>query len=129
MACETELTAADRELLERVASRVVEHRMEVPAILTLESARPLSLIAGQAMIFFEPLVAAFLRLPDYRRFAQLVERRETLDVLVRLIEERADAAQDTRRAARDAARRKPDPVTGPTPGDASPRKAAQSPRR
>ena len=117
MVSEIDLGPEDRELLGRVADRVVSLRLEVPAILTLEGARPLSLIAGQAMIFFEPLVGAFLRLPDYRRFAQLIERRETLDVLVRMIEERADAAQDARRAARTARAAAP------------PRRAARSPRR
>ena len=57
-----ELSAEDRALLERVAARVVELRMEVPAILTLETLSPMSLVAGQAMVFFEPFVAAMLRL-------------------------------------------------------------------
>ena len=90
----------DRALLERVADRVVELRMEVPALLTLETLSPLSLMAGQAMVFFEPFVAAMLRLPDYRRFAALIERRETLAVLIQMIESRADAAHERRRAAR-----------------------------
>ena len=34
------LTADERRLLERLADRVVELRLEVPAILTLETARP-----------------------------------------------------------------------------------------
>ena len=37
------LAAEDLALLERVAARVVELHLEVPAILTLESVRPLSL--------------------------------------------------------------------------------------
>src|SRR5262249_2514507 len=67
---------------------------------------------GQAMLFFEPLVAAMLRLPDYRRFARLVERREAMAALTRLIESRADAAHEARRAAR--ARRGP-PANAPPP--------------
>jgi hypothetical protein len=101
----TTLTPEDRALLERVAGRVVELRMEVPAILTLETLTPMSLVAGQAMVFFEPFVAAMLRLPDYRRFAALIERRETLPLLVQLIEGRADAEHTRRRAERDARRR------------------------
>ena len=103
MGSELRLEPEDRAVLERVAARIVELRLEVPAILTLESSRPLSLVAGQAMLFFEPLVRAFLHLPDYRRFAGLIERREVLEELVRLIEARADAAQAERRTARAAA--------------------------
>jgi hypothetical protein len=98
------LEAEDRALLERVAARIVELRLEVPAILTLEGGRPLSLLAGQTLHFFEPIVAALLRLPDYRRFAALIERRETIDRLVDLIEARAEAEHAARRAAASARR-------------------------
>src|SRR5437867_5261956 len=98
------LAAEDLELLDRVAARIVDLRLETPAILTLETATPLSVVAGQAMVFFEPFVAALLRLPDYRRFARLVERRQALATLARLIEARADIAHAQRRAAAQARR-------------------------
>src|SRR5262245_45265463 len=107
-----EIGAEDRALLDRIAARVVELHLEVPAILALESGRPLSLVAGQTMLFFEPIVGALLRLPDYRRFAQLIERREALDQLLTSIEARAEGAAEERRAARAArraARRNADP--------------------
>jgi len=80
----------DRALLERLARRVVELRLETPALLTIETARPLSVLAGQAMLFFEPFAQALFRLPDYRRLAALIERREALEALARLIEQAAD---------------------------------------
>jgi hypothetical protein len=92
------LDADDQALLDRVATRVVELRMETPAILALETGRPLSVLAGQTLYFFEPFVTAFLNLPDYRRFAALIERREHLETLARLIEEKADAEHLRRRA-------------------------------
>ena len=94
------LTADEQRVLERLADRVVELRLEVPALLTIETARPLSLVAGQAMIFFEPMVLAMFRLPDYRLYASLIERREALEVLARMIETRSDDAHGQRRAAR-----------------------------
>lgn len=87
------LADADRALLERVAGRIVALRLEVPALLTLESTRPLGLVAGQALIFFEPIAQALLGLGDLRRFARLLERRETLDELVGMIERRAEAVR------------------------------------
>ena len=89
----TELAPEDRLLLERLAQRVVEMRLETPAILTLESTRPLSVLAGQAMLFFEPFAQAIFHYPDYRRLAALVERRDALELLTRLIEERAEARE------------------------------------
>jgi hypothetical protein len=103
MGCEPlPLAPADLALLERVAARVVELRVEVPAILALESVRPLSVVAGQALVFFQPMVQALLRFDDYRRFAALAERREALEALTGLIERRAEESRAARRASRAA---------------------------
>jgi hypothetical protein len=96
------LAAADLELLERVAARIVALRLEVPAILALESAQPLALLAGQALVFFEPLLQVVLPGPEVRRFAALVERRDALEHLTRRIE----ALTDERRAASPRAGRR-----------------------
>jgi hypothetical protein len=85
------LTADDRALLDRVARRVVELRLEVPALLALESCRPLSLLASQSMLFFEPLVQALLRMGQYRRFALLTERRAPRAARAALRADRAGA--------------------------------------
>ena len=99
MGSELPLAPEDEALLERLAGRVVELRLDVPAILALEGGRPLSLVAGQTMVFFEPLVQSLFRFPDYRRFSALIERREALDHLLRRIEARAEEARERRRAA------------------------------
>jgi hypothetical protein len=93
------LTDDDRALLERLARRVVELRLETPALLTLETARPLSVLAGQAMLFFEPFAQALFRLPDYRRLAALVERREAMEALAAMIERAADEREQAREKA------------------------------
>lgn len=85
-----ELAPEDRELLERLARRVAELRLETPALLTLETVRPLSVLAGQAMLFFEPFAQALFGYRDYRRVAALVERREALEALAGMIEAAAD---------------------------------------
>lgn len=97
------LTPEDQALLEKLARRIVELRLETPAILTLETARPMSLIAGQAMLFFEPIVQAMFRLPDYRRFAALAERRDALEALTVAIEQAADTRERERAAERERA--------------------------
>lgn len=97
MASETTLGPEDLALLTRLADRLVELHLEVPAILTLETARPLSLVAGQALVFFEPILRSLFRIADYDRFRVLIERRESLDAFARLIEQRADEAHARRR--------------------------------
>jgi hypothetical protein len=103
----SELPRTDDALLERLAARVVELHLEVPAILALESGRPLSVVAGQAMLFFEPLVQSLFRLSDYRRYAALIERRENIEILIRHIESRAEAARIKRRPPATPTRRTP----------------------
>jgi hypothetical protein len=100
------IAAEDLALLDRLAARVVELHMEVPAILALESGKPLSFLAGQAMAFFEPMVQSLFRFTEYRRKAALVERRDALETLTTLIEDKAEAARLARRAAA-ASRRTP----------------------
>ncbi|HET9327709.1 MAG TPA: hypothetical protein VFQ05_13165 [Candidatus Eisenbacteria bacterium] len=111
MASET-LTQDERGLLDRLAARVVELRMELPAILTLESGKPLSLLAGQALIFFEPFIQTVFSFPDYRRFAQLIERREAVEALIQSIERHADDARLARQAAKAGAARTPPEARG-----------------
>ena len=98
------LAAEDEALLDRLAARVVELHLEVPALLALESGRPLTVVASQSMLFFEPLVQALFRLPDYRRYAALVERRDVVEKLASKIEARAEEAHRARREARAARR-------------------------
>jgi len=98
MASEPQLSPEDLALLDRLAVRVVELHMEVPAILTLESGKPLSVLAGQAMIFFEPFVQSLFSFPDYRRYAALIERREAIEALIVRIEQQGERARADRRS-------------------------------
>lgn len=98
MASDATLAPDDLALLDRLANRVVELRMEVPAILALESGKPLSLVASQAMIFFEPFVQALFSFPDYRRYAALIERRGAIEALLTRIEDRSERVRAERRS-------------------------------
>jgi hypothetical protein len=100
------LSAEDRALLERLAARVVELRLEVPAILALETGKPLSLLASSAMIFFEPIAQALYPGAQYGRYAALAERRDAIEALIVAIETSSERARAERRAAH-AARQRP----------------------
>ena len=85
---QAELDPKDRELLERLARRIVELRLETPALLTIETARPLSVVAGQAMLFFDPVLrtifgsgsdAMYRVLADESGIDRLIERLEEID--------------------------------------------------
>ena len=42
------------ELIEKISKYIVERKMASPAILAIESLRPLNFIASQVMYFFSP---------------------------------------------------------------------------
>ena len=98
------LSADDQALLDRLAGRVVELRLEVPAILALETAKPMTVVASQALVFFEPMIQSVFRFSDYRRFTTLIERRDVMESLIRRIEARAERRRTERAEARRASR-------------------------
>jgi ABC-type uncharacterized transport system involved in gliding motility auxiliary subunit len=86
------LTPDEQELLRKLAQKVVDWQMTVPAILFLESTKPLSYIGTQMMVFFEPFVSAIFNVKDYNLFRQMMENRENVERLLQKIEE-LDAIQ------------------------------------
>jgi hypothetical protein len=88
------LAPEDQALFDRLANWLVARRLETPAILFLESVRPLSFVGAQAMIFFEPFARALFAVQDYDRIARLMEKRSNLELLVRTIENAADRKAD-----------------------------------
>ena len=82
----------------------MRYRMTVPAILFLESVKPLSFVGSQALHFFEPMVTAVFTVPDYERFAALMERRENLETLLVAIERKDEAVRLEERERRDRER-------------------------
>ena len=96
----------DEALLLAVATRVVRLRMEVPAVLFLESMKPLSFVGSQAMVFFQPFAQSLFPWNQYERFTELLADRDNLERLTRLIEAEADAREVREKEARRARREK-----------------------
>ncbi|MEA3296700.1 MAG: hypothetical protein U9R56_02415 [candidate division Zixibacteria bacterium] len=80
------LPAEEDAVLDKVARKVVERRMGVPAILFLESVKPLNYIGAQTMVFFEPVVQAVFNFKDYNTLRHAFEKRETVEILLLKIE-------------------------------------------
>jgi hypothetical protein len=87
----------DDELLERVAEGIAIRRLSVPAILFLESSKPLSFIGSQFLVFMEPFVKTLFNAASYDRFAALMEDRESYERLIQKIEAREAAARSKER--------------------------------
>lgn len=86
--------APDEErLLRRMVDEVVRRRMAQPALLFLESLRPLNGVGAQAMHFLHPFASVIVQPQAYERIASYLERRGSIEWICRAIED-AEAARD-----------------------------------
>ena len=72
-------TEAQRPVVDRVCLEIVRRRLTTPALILLETSRPLNYLGAQAMHFLEPIVSAILDGDGYRRFTEFIERRGSVD--------------------------------------------------
>ena len=88
------LTDEDLAMLAKLADKIVKRRMTTPAILFLQSVRPLNMIGSQAMVFLRPFVTPFFNQAQYDRVAAIMERREGIGALVDAIDEAEAASKE-----------------------------------
>jgi hypothetical protein len=94
-----------KELLARIANQVVKRKLTVPAIMFIESVKPLSFVGSQALIFMQPIVQAFLNRKEYDEFAVLMEDRENVELLLQEIERQEAEWQAKERAEKIEAKK------------------------
>jgi hypothetical protein len=73
-------------LLAKIADGIVSRRLAVPAVLFLETCKPLNFVGSQLMMAFHPFVASFVKGDDYRKVALLMERDANVEELLLRIE-------------------------------------------
>jgi len=76
------------EFINKIAKKIVELKLSVPAIFFLESIKPISFIGSQALVFFRPIVLAAFNIPNaYDIFIRIMEDRENVEKLIQKIEQ------------------------------------------
>ena len=80
------LKLEDKAFLTKLAEEVKERSMTTPAIFFLEMMRPLNFVGSQAMIFFGPIISAFVKTDGYYRAAQLFESSISVEFLISELE-------------------------------------------
>jgi hypothetical protein len=82
-----ELSGAQQDLLiDRLAQQISRWGLTAPAILFLEANKPLSMIASQALLFFQPLLGFLLDDEVISGYAQLFEDQANVERLLHLLE-------------------------------------------
>lgn len=95
----SELSTKERdELAEKIARKVVDLKLSIPAIVFLESSKPLSYLGNQLMVFFQPIIGTFLPNSEfYNKLIAFFENRENIEVLIQKIEELEEESDKKRR--------------------------------
>ena len=77
---------AEKEFICKIASRIHQSGFITPAVFFLELTKPLSLIGSHAMIFFGPIINAFINTEGYYKAAEIFEKSENIELLIQEIE-------------------------------------------
>jgi hypothetical protein len=111
-------TPEEQVLIDRFAQWVVQRGLSVPAIMALESTKPLNWIGSQMMLVaepaawaIEPMLKAFFKFnhQDYLRFQQLLEKRWSMEQIILAVEKfdaEAKVKEDEQKAIRKAERKR-----------------------
>lgn len=90
-----ELSAEDVQLIDWMADQVVRRGLAMPAVLFLESSKPLSFVGSQMMHVASPFFKAVFGRPgsgaSFDRVACLMEDRDNVERLLLAIERKQDA--------------------------------------
>ncbi|NKB66586.1 MAG: hypothetical protein GKR89_05960 [Candidatus Latescibacteria bacterium] len=92
-----ELSAEDHQLIDRLADFLVRRRLSMPALLILDSSRPLTFLGAQMLTFLSPFATLLFSPAQYQRFTHLLEHRANIEVLINAIVA-ADAGEKNRSA-------------------------------
>ncbi len=77
-------------LLEKIARRIADRDMAVPALLFLESLGPLSFLGSQVVHGLKPFLDLVMDATEVERLATLLERRDGIDQLILLIQQQVE---------------------------------------
>ena len=66
-------------IVDKVCHEVVKRHLAMPAVLLLETLRPLNYIGSQVMHFFQPIISSVLPVDGYSDFTELLEQRGSVD--------------------------------------------------
>ena len=93
---ESVLTAEDEAMLAKIADFIVRRRMSAPAIVFLQSVKPLNFVGSQGLLILQPLAELLTSPREFARAQKLLERREGIELLVQQIEERENHNPETK---------------------------------
>lgn len=96
------LSEIDKSAICRFGGLIVSRRMEIPAIMALESLRPMNFLASQVMVMMKPFVGFVTDDTFYGECQQAFEKRESVSFLIEYLEDRLNERQLAEKAGLSA---------------------------
>ncbi len=81
------ISTQDQKFIDRIANRIYDTGFVTVAVFALETVKPLALLGSHTMIFFGPIVSAFIKADGYYRAAELFEEPRNVERLIVKIEQ------------------------------------------
>lgn len=85
-------------MVDELARKVIGRRMETTAILFLEMHKPIAFLAGQSMIVASPFLVPLFGPEGVRKYSQVLGSRESVELLIRRIEQLADERESGKKS-------------------------------
>ena len=82
----TEPNVQEKEAITRIAQKIIDRGFVTPAVFFLELMKPFSLLGSHALVFFGPILTAFIRQDGYYRATELLEDSKNVEFLISEIE-------------------------------------------
>ncbi len=89
-------------LLNKIAQKVIDYRLSPVAIVFLESAKPLSFLGNQFLIFMQPFYRALFSFREYEEITAMLEDRKNIEALIREIERLEEDRHESKRADKNS---------------------------
>ncbi len=80
------LSQKDRELIDKLAKKIVDKGFGTMAILGLESIAPVNNIVSQGLYVLSPTLGVFSLFKDLDEYARILEKKENFEYLISQIE-------------------------------------------
>lgn len=90
--------------IERLAGEVVARHMAAPAIVLLESSKPLTFVGSQTLVFFDPIISMVGLFKDRDRYREILEDRARVEQLITAIERLEEDKIQKKKVNKDAQR-------------------------
>ena len=82
------LSSEERDqLIDNLARKIVDRKLETPAILFLEMHKPVAFLGSQALLAASPILAPLFGLQDTEKYSRLFSSIDNVEMLIRRIED------------------------------------------